>query len=283
MKAWIVAILIALLPVSATAATRAEIRKQFEYSMLVKGEVETNAEGGVSAVTVDRPDEFPPGLVDYVKQRVSNWKFEPVIVSGKPVRARSSMSLLVVAKRLANHDISIHVRNVSFGGETPKEGEILSVSRTTPPLYPKAVAAWGVSGTVYLVLKVGADGELQDAMVEKVNLRTLGKESAMESWRAALSDAALKAVREWTFVPPTKGALAKDDFWFGRASVIFEMKDAKQDVYGKWRAYIPGPTHDIPWVHQERREFSPDSLADGDIHMLGRNNGPKLLTALDGS
>ena len=157
------------------------------------------------------------------------------------------------------------------------------MSSTKPPLHPRTVAASGVSGTVYVVLKVGADGTLQDVMVEKVNLRTLGTESDMKNWRAALADSAMKAVRKWTFVPPTKGELASHGFWLGRASVIFEMHDARRDAYGKWRAYIPGPTQTIPWSHDERPGFSPDSLADGSIHMLGQNEGPKLLTPLGGS
>ena len=70
-KAWIVALVIALLPAWAGAVTTSEIRNKLEYSLLVKGEIETNAQGEVSSVNVDKPDKFPPGLVDYVIQQVS--------------------------------------------------------------------------------------------------------------------------------------------------------------------------------------------------------------------
>lgn len=284
-KAWIVALVIALLPSSAGAVIASEARKHLEYSLLVKGEIETNAEGEVSSVNVEKPEKFPPGLVDYVKQQVSGWKFEPVLVAGKPVRAHSSMSLLVVAKKFANEDVSIGIRNASFGRQEPKEGEFLSVLNAKPPVYPGDMQAKGVSGTVYVLLKVGRDGTVQDAAVEKVNLRALAKEKVMEFWRAALAGAALKALKEWTFVVPTKGDMADDQSWSGWVPVNFELGNANngQGGYGKWKIYIPGPRQSIPRVSEDRPGFSTDSLADGGVYMLKQDNGPKLLTPLDGT
>lgn len=284
-KTWILAVVVALLPVLAGAASNSEIRKHVEYSMLVKGEIETDAEGAVSSVSVDKPDKFPPGLVDFVKQRVTRWKFEPVLVAGRPARARSSMSLLVVARKLANEEVSIGIRNASFGHQQPKKGEFLSALSAKPPVYPEAMQAKGVSGTVYVLLKVGRDGTVQDAAVEKVNLRTLAKEKVMESWRASLADAALKALKTWTFVVPTKGALADNPSWYGWVPVNFDLGNAKggQGGYGKWNTYIPGPRQPIPWLSENQPGFSSDSLADGGVYMAEQDNGPKLLTPLDGT
>lgn len=289
-----VVVLIAVLPLLAGAASRSEIRKQVEYSLLVKGEVETDTEGSVSSVPVDMPDKFPAGLVDYVKQQVFEWKFEPVLMAGKPVRARSSMSLLIVARKLANEDVSIGIRNASFGSTTRKEGEILSVLSMKPPAYPDAMKGKGVAGTVYVLLKIGRDGTVQDATVEKVNLRVLGKEHVMESWRAPLSDAALRAARGWTFVVPTKGDLADDQFWSGWVPVDFQLINAKGEPvdargnaiasgYGKWKIYARGPSQPIPWLAEDRPGFSADSLEEGDVYMAEKDMGPKLLTPLDGS
>ena len=38
----------------------------------------------------------------------------------------------------------------------------------------------------------------------------------------------------------------------------------------------------IAWAEDDRPGFSPDSLAEGGVYMIGQNKGPKLLTALDG-
>jgi hypothetical protein len=293
-KAWIVFLVIALLPSSAGAVTASEARKHLEYSLLVKGEIETNAEGEVSSVNVEKPEKFPPGLVDYVKQQVSGWKFEPVLVAGKPVRARSSMSLLVVAKKLANKEVSIGIRNASFGRHEFEEGEFVSALSKKPPVYPHAMQAQGVAGTVYVLLKIGRDGTVQDAAVEKVNLRVLGKEHAMESWRAALSEAALGALKAWTFAVPTKGKYADDQSWSIWAPVDFELINARGEPvdargntiaggYGKWKTYVRGPSQPIPWLAEDRPGFSSDSLEEGGVYMAEKDMGPKLLTPLDGS
>lgn len=293
-KEWILVVLCALLPLSAGATSRSELRKQVEYSLLVKGEVETDVEGGVSSITVDRPGKFPAGLVDYVKQQVSLWKFEPVQVAGAPVRARSSMSLLVVARKLANEGVSIGIRNASFGKQEFEPGEVVSALSRPPPAYPPAMLAKGVAGTVYVVLKVGRDGTVQDAAVEKVNLRVLDKEHVMASWRAALSEAALDATRAWTFAIPTKGKYAGDASWSMWAPVNFELVNGKGEPvdargnpvaggYGQWKAYVRGPSQPISWLAQGRPGFSPDSLEEGGVYMVEKDIGAELLTPLGGS
>ncbi|MGH8062995.1 MAG: TonB family protein [Pseudoxanthomonas sp.] len=282
-KALIVALVIALCPCIANATKPSEMRKQIESSMLVRGAIETNADGSVGELTIDSPEKLPAGLVDFVQKQVSAWKFEPVLVDGKPVRARSRMSVRVVARMIDKDSYSIGIRNANFDGEPPKEGEALSSTKLTPPRYPQNVARAGASGTVYVVIKVGKDGRLIDAMVEQVNLKTIGTGAEMSSWRNALADAALKAARDWTYAPPVKGELADDEFWSARVPVDFKMGDRIQTGYGKWEVYIPGPRQTIPWSKEERPGFSPDSLADGGVYMLGMDTGPKLLTPLDGT
>jgi hypothetical protein len=282
-KAWIVAFVIAVCPSIAIAAKPSEIRKQIESSMLVKGVIETNVDGSVGALAIDKPEKFPAGILDFVQKQVSAWKFEPVLVDGKPMRARSQMSVRVVARMIDKDNYSIAIRNANFDGEAPKEGEALSSRKLTPPRYPQSVAMAGASGTVYVVVKVGKDGRIVDAMAEQVNLRTIGTGSEMSAWRSALTDAALKAARDWTFAPPVAGERADDEFWSARVPVDFKMDDRVRFAYGKWELYIPGPRQTIPWSDEERPGFSPDSLADGGVYMLGMNTGPKLLTPLDGT
>ena len=287
-QAWIVALvvslvsLVSLVPLAA-AMPRAEALKQIESSMLVKGSIETNADGSVNSLVIDQPDKFPGGLVDFVQKQVKDWKFEPVMVDGKAMRARSPMSLRVVARKVDEDGYSITIRNANFDGEPPKEGESLSSKQLKPPRYPESVARSGASGTAYVAVKVGASGRVVDAVVEQVNLLTLGTAREMEGWRSALADAAVKAARSWTFIPPVVGELADDEFWTARVPVDFKMDDRRRFVYGKWEQYIPGPRQSIPWSEEDRPGFSPDSLASGGVYMMGQSKGPKLLTALDGT
>ena len=122
-QTWIVALvvsLVSLVPLAA-AMPRAEALKQIESSMLVKGSIETNADGSVNSLVIDQPDKFPGGLVDFVQKQVKDWKFEPVMVDGKAMRARSPMSLRVVARKVDEDGYSITIRNANFDGEPPKE------------------------------------------------------------------------------------------------------------------------------------------------------------------
>lgn len=283
-KAWIVALVVSLLPlVAAAAIPDAEILRQVESSMLVKGTIEINADGSVNTLSIDQQDKFPAGLVDFVQKQAHGWKFEPVLVDGKAMRARSPMSVRVVARAVGEDSYSIAIRNASFDGEPPKEGEALSSNWMGPPRYPDLVARSGASGTVYVVVKTDKQGRVVDAVAEQVNLRTIGTDKEMEAWRKALADAALKAARKWTFTPPVRGELADDESWSARVPCDFKMDDRSNFVYGKWDQYIPGPRQSIPWSEEDRPGFSPDSLAAGGVYMIGQNKGPKLLTALDGT
>ena len=281
-QAWIVALVVSLVPLAAAAAIpRAEVLKQVESSMLVKGTIEINADGSVNSLVIDQPDKFPGGLVDFVQKQVKDWKFEPVMIDGKARRARSPMSLRVVARKVDEDGYSIAIRNANFDGESPKEGESLSSKRLNPPRYPESVARSGASGTAYVVVKVDASGRVVDVVVEQVNLRTIGTAKEMDGWRSALADAAVKGARSWTFIPPVTGELADDESWSARVPVDFKMDDRHRFVYGKWELYIPGPRQSIPWSEEDRPGFSPDSLAEGGVYMMGQSKGPKLLTALD--
>lgn len=280
--AWIVAALF-LCPAVAGAAKRSEILKQVESSMLVTGMIETRVDGTVGSTTIDKPEKLPAGVVDFVQQQVAAWKFEPVVIDGKARPARSPMSVRLVAKRLDDENYSIGIRNANFDGTMPKEGETLTGIKMTPPSYPQSVAMSGASGVVYVVVKVGKDGRVSDAIVEQVNLKTVGLESEMAAWRKSLSNAALQGTRKWTFATPTKGELADDEFWSARVPVAFHMDKRFNTAYGKWEMYIPGIRQTIPWSDEDRPGFSPDGLADGGVYMLGKNDGPKLLTPLDGT
>jgi protein TonB len=69
--------------------------------------------------------------------------------------------------------------------------------RDTPlPPYPRTAREQGLEGLVVLGVRVDADGKVSD-----VQLRT-------SSGVIALDDAALDAVKAWTFVPARRGAQA---------------------------------------------------------------------------
>lgn len=281
-KAWILGIALALMPVVAVAVNRQEARKHIESSMLLSGVVAIDAGGNVTGSEIDQAKELAPMFLDIVRNNVASLKFEPVVRAGKAVPARSKMSLRLVAKELDNGDFTLQIRSANFSGEPPKAGEVLVSKSLEPPRYPKIAAMSGISGAVYVVVKVGPSGHVDDAVAEQVNLRTLGNEKQMARMRDILVEAALEAAKRWVFVPPTQGEEADDEFWSARVPVDFRLESGDLVTYGKWHAYIPGPRQRIPWSQEEQSGFSPDVLADGGIYMLKPGDAPKLLTKLGG-
>ena len=79
----------------ALAAGPGAVRKQVESSMLVAGTIDIEKDGSVGGHGLDKPEQLPKGVVAFIGRTVPAWTFEPVVVDGKPVRARVSRSLLL--------------------------------------------------------------------------------------------------------------------------------------------------------------------------------------------
>lgn len=268
----------------AGAAGPREVRKQIESSLLVTGEIEIDAQGEVSELLIDKPEELPRGIAEFVKGQVLRWTFQPVLLDGNPMPARSRMAARVVGKRIDEDSVSIAVKHASFTGPEPGEGESVTHIAMKPPSYPMPAARGGAQGTAYLVLKISRDGTVADAIVEQVNLRVVASEAEMTRLRDLFAKASLTAARRWTFKPPTRGEGVGEEFWSVRVPVDYTMDTGKPKTrYGEWQAYIPGPRQTIPWGEEsEAAGFSPDALAEGGVYMAGAESGLRLLTPLDG-
>lgn len=265
------------------AAGPGAVRKQIESSMVVTGEVQIDAHGRITDIGLDQPETLPAGIVDFLQGQVKGWTFEPVLVDGEAVPARSRMSLLLVGKRLGDNSVTVGIRNADFPGTDPGDGEAVASVDMKPPRYPRSAVHDRAQGTVYLVLKVGRQGTVEDAVVEQVNLRIVGSERQMENWRRQFADASLGAARRWTFAPPTGGERAGDPYWSLRVPVEFLIDTGPASSrYGKWHAYIPGPRQRAPWSDEEDPAFSPDALAEGGgVYMAGSPERLRLLTPLE--
>lgn len=264
---------------TAFAAGPAAVRKQVESSLLVRGTIDINPDGSVAGHVLQGREELPNGLVAMIERVVPQWRFEPVELRGGATRARATMSLRVVAKKLDGDNFSIEIRGAQFGDERP--GEFLAArDMLTPPRYPVPAARAGAGGTVYMVLKVGRDGRVEEAIAEQVNLRVVDDENAMRRWRDQLGTAALRAARNWTFSPPSKGDAVDAPYWSARVPVDFVAPGTKQPKEGQWHAYVPGPLTEIPW-RDDKSSPASDALAAGGVYPL--DGGPRLLSALNPS
>lgn len=277
MRSWVAWTLL-LFSTIAQAGGVGAMRKQVELSMLVKGEISVDAAGKVADVSIHKPEELPPGVLAFVLEQVPTWNFEPVRLEGASVAVRNRMRMLAVARKDDAGNYELRLQAVSFHPlEKDTNLDVVSDSMM-PPRYPEAMARAGASGTVFLLLKIGRDGTVQDAFAEQVNLRALATANVMRKMREAFAQSALTTARRWTFTPPTQGPLASADYWSVRTTVDY-MLDFDEFKYGRWVAYVPGPRQTADWVDRELVRTSPETLAGGETQLLAAQ-GLRLLTPL---
>jgi hypothetical protein len=259
------------------------VRKTIESSMLVTGWAMIATDGSVTALEVDEREKVPESVLRLVDTARSQWKFQPVLVDGVARKARARMSLRIVARKFDAERYELKLQGGYFGEEamTPEErlargGTIMPVSMK-PPFFPLSAAQVGARGTVYLVLKVGADGAVEEAFAEQVNLRIVGSEHEMNKLRSLFAKNAMTAAKAWRFRFPPGYQVAADEFV--RVPVDYEFQGEAKPGYGQWNTYVPGPRHRLPWEKGELdASQSPDALVAGVLYQAGR--GMRLLTPL---
>ena len=256
-----------------------------EASMLVTGTIVVAPDGSVSSYAVDHPEKLPPAVVSVIGKNAPRWTFKPVLLDGKPVTAKASMNLRIVATPMQQKgSYTVAIRGASFGQGVP--GESISKDVRTPPRYPVGAILDRVSGTVYLVVKVGRQGQVEDVAAEQVNLRVLGRPFEMARWRKELAEASVAAGRKWTFHPPVTGEHANDPYWIARIPIAFNIRPmggpSPRPSYGQWQSYVPGPRALIPWLDEKQLAASAvDAVPAGGIEPLG--SGMQLTSGLKGS
>lgn len=269
-----------MLCVSASmAAGPADMLKQVESSMLVTGWIHVEPDGSVGSYVLDLPEQLPLVVPRMLDKAVPTWKFEPVLIDGKAVRARTRMSVRFVAKRTDDGKaFNVRIASGSFG--IPGAAGTFRSKDLRLPAYPLMAARSGVTGTVYVLARVGRDGRVEEAIAEQVNITVLVNEDSQARWHRILAKAALAAADDWTFEPPTEGDEVDDPFWLVRVPIAFLMANQQGPKYGEWENYLPGPRQSAPWLGAIDTSLGADAVADGTIQPLG--TGPKLLTPIGG-
>lgn len=279
MARWMACGLALLLVLPVFAGGPKSVRKQFVSSMLVTGTIEVEPDGTVGSYILDQPEKLPAAVVDIVGNNVPHWRFEPVVVDGRPVRARSSMGLRIVAKRQEDGRYLAGIRNASFGDKDIPDDQRVTMKEVKPPVYPAEALRQGLQGTVYLLLKIGRDGAVTDVMAEQINMSVFGSDQQMRQGRRWLGIAAVQAAKGWSFRVPVAGERAGRNSWELRVPVDFQIGDSQDTGYGKWTSYLPGPHQTPPWWTEPTDITDPDAMVAGQVQQVG--TGLRLQTALD--
>lgn len=246
---------------------------RIDASMLLSGHIVVSPQGTVRSYAIDHADQVPTVVMQQLARAIPRWRFVPVTLQGKPVTARSTMHVRMVARPLGNHRYRLRVGSAEFGDGRHGTAATFRFDMHGRPIYPLDLSQQRVSGTVYLVMRIDPAGRVDRIAAEQVNLRTRGPDPLMKRWRRELARSAMTSARHWTFTVPTEGPRAGRDHWVVRVPVTYRLREvgrAPRFHYGEWIGYIPGPRQHIPWLHaDERSRTGADALADGHIAVAG--------------
>lgn len=252
-------------------------------SMVVTGTIIISPDGSVSGYTLDKATKLPSGVQTLLSRAVPNWKFHPVMRDGKPVKAKSYMSVRLVAEPMEHGKYSIRISGAHFG--RGRKGTWISYDRhqNPRPKYPGIALRQGMTGTVYLVMQIGRDGKAHRVEAQQVDLFVKGSPQVMKWGRRELSESSVDWAEHLTFTLPTKGSHVNDNHWVVRIPVTYRLRGPRyrpRPSYGQWQAYIPGPTHYIPWlgIHVAAQGSIDAIPADGGLYPMQQSL--HLLTPL---
>lgn len=223
----------------------------------VTGDIAIAADGSVHSYTLD--DELIPALAEALDKSIRHWRFEPITVDGRPVIAETSMRIDLRLEPLGER-FRFRVADVHFGA--PERS-----SQMRPPDYPRAALHAGLGAKVVLVVKIDAEGNVENVHAEQVSLdHRVRSESEAARWRERFAEVSVDAARHWSFDPATR--IDGESIAVGsiRVPVTYSIGRGGPE---QWQAYVPGPYSPAPWVEQKTPDLeSIAKLEDGEMQLL---------------
>lgn len=240
-----------LLAGSLLAGDLRSVQARVEGSMIVTGTLGVSAQGTVLGYTLDHPEKLPPVVVNLIARSLPGWTFRPLLQGGKPVAAKTSMSLRLVARPIGGGKYEVAVHSAYFGDQSTG---VELVGPHPSPRYPSEAAQEMASGITYVMLRIDRAGHVADAFVEKVDMRVIASEEELDKTRKLLAGASLQALRQWNFTPADPSD--REPFRVVLVPVSYELSDRGRplspEVYGQWQSYVPGAVEPAPWVDQDK-------------------------------
>lgn len=223
-----------------------------EFELNVSGTLDIGPDGLVRSHQLD--DKVSPGVRALVSKAIEQWRFEPVLIDGNPVIARTKLHLSIEAKPVTADSYQLTMQNVWFG-------ERMHVAKMAPPSYPQDALLAGLGAEVILYAKVDDNGKVVDAYARQVSLTHPGKENVEELWRKKFARASVLASKHWKF-DPSAPENAKHLGSIVAVPVTFLAGD-RSSTNG-WHAFVPGPINKSPWPEEDRRLADISGLKDGE-------------------
>ena len=231
-------------------------RAMATYSLAAEGDIVIAADGSVMEYKLTS-GRISPEIAAVLDKSVKRWRFEPVVINGRSVNAKTNMRLGINAEPYAG-GYQLRVTNVAFG--SPQR----SNSQLTPPRYPGPALQPGVEADVVLILKLDASGAVKDAHAEQTYLSGTGPDRVMQQWRELFEASAIAAAKRWKFniTETINGEPAETSL--ARIPVSYRMRGNDG-----WRAMVPvGPKQMPSWITPGELPPLPIALKDGETQSL---------------
>lgn len=248
------------------------VRKTIEASMRVTGEIVVTHEGKVASYVLDQADTMPREAKQLLARFVPQAEFEVRNSSGKPGSTTLKMSVQLLAQPRPEGGAVIKVADTYFypADKDPSSAAVSGITRLQmkPPTYPINAAAAGVSGTVYVIVRINPDGSVGDVHAERVDMQVIAGERELELWRGVLAKSALAASKKWTFtLSPERLAMPGNINVRVPVSYLMWGRD-KPAKDGLWQSYVPGSYHPVPW-EKNIAEEGIGAMAPGQLYPIG--------------
>ena len=250
----------------ATAVMRCSASTQANLpnlEMNADGEVQIAPDGTVSDYRLQ--SQLAPAVASLVDQKVRTWHFIPVLVDGNAVVAKSAMHLRLTAVPIGDEKYRLEVADVRFG--EPK-----AQANVAPPRYPEIAIHARVGAKVLLYVKLDDAGKVTDAQAYQTSLDArASSEMEAEKYRKIFEEASIRAALRWQY-DLTETINGKKVGTVAMIPFVYSLRGAglnpPQD--GQWKAYLPGPIHEVPWARVSK------SLSESALANLGNGEARSL-------
>lgn len=194
-------------PVQAGDVTANELESV--VTMRLGGEITIDKDGEVLDYRID--DAMPPAVGKIVDESVRHWRFWPVEIQGKPVRARTRM-LLTVRGTPVDGGYSIKIENTRFGeqmDDAKSDHETAKAASTEPTFEPRhkvipVAPRNNLRGSVRVYLHIAPDGRVDHAdAVQAALFNAKGDPGLLADALGEMIDNAQSAIRQWAYTVRT--------------------------------------------------------------------------------
>lgn len=281
--------LAAALPLAAAGRLPPPEMQDAVYATRVDSTIEIGPDGRI--LRYEPITELKGPLASRVHALAEGFRFEPVLVDGKPVIARTRMRMHLVAEPLEDGNLKVGVEHVGFPegeGENwvPPDGYARGIARRARIEYPADALHMGLSGRVMVALRFGPDGKVLEAVPRESALYGVtGRERSLGKALATFERAAVESVRRWTVdVRVPAGASPRPEDLTAAVNIEFLIDRHPKPRPGLWLHESRSRERPLPWLDPMLANNLPD-MADVDegVHFGAAPQRFKLLTPTGGA